>query len=81
VNEPLRRSTAPTREAASKRILVTRTGANGDILMGTPLLAALREKWPDAHLTWMVERKEREAIDASPYIDEVCSGTRCSGRR
>jgi len=48
-----------------------RLGAHGDILMGTPLLAALREAWPDAHLTWIVERNARDAVEAHPYIDEV----------
>ena len=69
-NLPADRCAVP-RETASRRILVTRTGANGDILMGTPLLAALREQWPNAHLTWMVERREREAIDANPHVDEI----------
>ena len=71
VNVPVQRSAAGSRERAGKRVLVTRTGANGDILMGTPFLAALREQWPDCHITWMVERKEREAIDANPYVDEI----------
>lgn len=70
-NLPTRRSTAPSREAASRRILVVRTIANGDILMGTPLLASLRAAWPDAHITWLVERRERQAIDANPYVDEL----------
>ncbi len=47
-----------------------RAGAFGDILMGTPLLAALRAAYPDAHLTWLVEHTEVQAIDANPYIDE-----------
>jgi ADP-heptose:LPS heptosyltransferase len=25
------------------------------------------------HITWMVERRDREAIDANPYVDESCS--------
>jgi len=58
------------REEASRRILITRVGAFGDILMATPLLAALRASYPDAHLTWLVEHTEVEAIDANPYIDE-----------
>lgn len=68
-NLPLRRCAVP-REQASHRILIMRLGAFGDILMGTPLLAALREAYPEAHLTWVVEHKEAQAIDASPYIDE-----------
>ena len=58
------------RELASRRILITRVGAFGDILMATPLLAALRAAYPDAHLTWLVEHTEVQAIDANPYIDE-----------
>lgn len=60
-----------SREQASKRILIMRIGAFGDILMGTPLLAALRRAYPDAHLTWAAGDLERQAIDANPYIDEL----------
>lgn len=71
VNIPVQRTTAESEKSASRRILVVRTGANGDILMGTPLLAAIRRAMPDAHITWMVERREREAIDANPHVDEI----------
>lgn len=58
------------REEASPRILIMRAGAFGDILMGTPLLAALRDAYPNAHLTWIAEQAESQAIDANPYLDE-----------
>ena len=48
-----------------------RTGSHGDILMATPLLAALRAADPDCWLTWVVEHSDREVMDANPYIDEV----------
>lgn len=69
-NVAVNRSSVP-REAATLRILIMRVGAYGDILMGTPLLAALRRAYPNAHLTWMVEHSQVEAIDANPYIDEL----------
>ncbi len=69
-NLPVSRCTT-TREAASRRILILRLGAYGDILMGTPLLAALRAAYPDAYLTWMAGPTEFQAIDASPYLDEL----------
>lgn len=69
-NLPLQRCPVP-REQASRRILIMRAGAFGDILMGTSLLAALREAYPEAHLTWIAEHSEMQAIDANPYIDEV----------
>jgi ADP-heptose:LPS heptosyltransferase len=61
------------RHQSSHRILIMRVGAFGDILMGTPLLAALRQAYPEAHLTWVAEHNHVQAIDANPYIDEVIS--------
>ena len=69
-NLSVRRCPVP-REQASKRILIMRLGSYGDVLMGTPLLGALRSAYPEAHLTWIVEHTAREAIDANPYIDEL----------
>ena len=71
-NVPVQRCPVP-REQASKRILIMRAGAFGDILMGSPLLAALRKAYPDAYLAWIAEYGERQAVDASPYIDEILS--------
>ncbi len=48
--------------------------------MGTPLLAALREAYPDAHLTWLVE-DAAQAIDASPYLDEYIQWDRAYWKR
>ncbi len=69
-NFPMRRCPVG-REEAEVRILIMRLGAHGDILMGTPLLSALRTHYPQAHLTWLVEYKERGAIEANPDLDEV----------
>jgi ADP-heptose:LPS heptosyltransferase len=60
-----------SRERAPKRVLIARTIANGDLIMASPLLAALRDAWPDAHLTWVVERRERGCVEASPFLDEL----------
>ena len=48
-----------------------RLGSYGDVLMGTPLLSALRQAYPEAHLTWIVEYTARQAVDASPFLDEL----------
>lgn len=69
-NLPVSRCTT-TRESAAQRILIMRLGAYGDILMGTPLLAALRAAYPNAYLTWIAGPTEFQAIDASPYLDEL----------
>lgn len=70
VNVPVRRCSAGRNEAR-ERILIVRTIAHGDIVMASPLLAALRAARPDAHLTWLVERTGRESVDASPFVDEL----------
>ncbi len=59
------------RKDASKRILIMRLAAHGDLLMGTPLLAAIRDAWPDAHITWIVGQDARGAIEAHPDVDEI----------
>ncbi len=56
---------------AGRRILIMRTGAFGDILMGTPLIAALRNSYPDGWICWIVAHTERQALDANPHLDEV----------
>jgi len=69
-NVSVRRCHVP-REKASRRILIVKLAAYGDVLMATPLVKALREAHPDAYITWMVERNYLQAIDANPDIDEV----------
>jgi ADP-heptose:LPS heptosyltransferase len=59
------------RDKAEKRICVFRVGAAGDIVMTTPLLAALRKAYPTAYITWVVEHKHAQAIAANPHVDEI----------
>lgn len=58
-------------DKAERRILIQRNGAHGDILMATPILTALRQSYPEAHLTWVVEHREAPTMDTNPYIDEL----------
>ena len=70
VNLPEQRCTV-SRDAASRRILIVRLGSHGDILMATPLLAALRRAYPDAYLTWIVEHSAFDSLAANPHLDEL----------
>lgn len=69
-NVPIRRCGVP-RDEASKRILIMRLAGYGDIVMASPLLTALRQSMPDAHITWAAEATESDAVIASPIVDEV----------
>ncbi len=69
-NVPVRRCPV-SRQKASHRFLIVKLWALGDILMATPLLTALREFYPEAHITWLITPDNRQALDAHPYVDEV----------
>jgi len=54
-----------------ERILIFRTGAIGDVLMTTPFVRALRNRFPKAHVTYMVGSWAKEAIRGNPNINEL----------
>lgn len=58
-------------DRAPRRILIVRTSAIGDIVFATPLAAALRRSYPQAHICWLVEQGLEELLEADPAIDEV----------
>jgi heptosyltransferase-2 len=57
--------------ASIKKILVIRPDAIGDLLLATPALAALRQKFPEAHIALMVRPYNQFVIKNNPDIDEV----------
>ncbi len=69
-NVPVRRCPVP-RNDAPRRFLIVQLWALGDVLMATPLAAALRRAYPDCHITWLIHPDTSQAIDANPDVDEV----------
>lgn len=53
------------------RILILRLSALGDILHGLPMLGCLRERFPDAHLGWVVEPGGAPLLIGHPLLDRV----------
>ena len=53
------------------RILVIRPDHLGDLVLATPVLNALKEHAPDAHITMMVGPWSREVVARHPAIDHV----------
>src|SRR5262249_30736205 len=45
----------------------------GDLLLATPVLAALRQRLPDAHMTALVGPWSRMALDRNPDIDALAT--------
>lgn len=54
-----------------RRILLVRTSAIGDIIFASPLVAALRRAYPQAHIAWLVQPEYRSLLEHHPDLDEV----------
>lgn len=57
--------------SAIKKILLIRLRRIGDIIMTTPALSALRENFPQAHISYIVEKPYRELVEGNPILDEI----------
>ncbi|MDQ9170795.1 glycosyltransferase family 9 protein [Oxalobacteraceae bacterium R-40] len=53
-----------------KRILIVRTSAIGDVVFASPLAHALRQRYPEAHIAWLIEPGLDALIENDPAIDE-----------
>ena len=61
-------SVAPERRP---RILVIRRDNIGDLVCTTPLIAALRERYPDGHIAAFVNTYNRAVLAGNPAVDAV----------
>ncbi len=52
-------------------ILIVKLGALGDVLRTTPLLTALKRKYSQSHVTWIVDARHREVLEGNPHIDAL----------
>jgi ADP-heptose:LPS heptosyltransferase len=50
---------------------VLRLGALGDVVRTLPAVQALRDWYPGAHVSWMVERAAAGVLAGAPAVDEV----------
>lgn len=51
--------------------LIIRLSSLGDIIHTLPAFSALRKKFPQAQITWLVEEKGKEILDLVPGIDRT----------
>ncbi|MFH1778186.1 MAG: lipopolysaccharide heptosyltransferase II [Candidatus Omnitrophota bacterium] len=54
-----------------QRILVIKMSALGDVILSIPSIRALRHKYPDAHISVLVDVRFKDVFQHCPYIDEV----------
>jgi len=53
------------------RILLLRLREIGDVIFTTPAIRGLREHYPDAHLTYVVQRAAAPVVAGNPYLNDV----------
>lgn len=53
------------------RVLFVKLGSIGDIVHTLPALAALRRAWPEAEISWVVERRAAEILRDNPALDNL----------
>jgi lipopolysaccharide heptosyltransferase II len=54
-----------------KKILVIKLGAMGDLILIVPSLRMLRERFPEAEISLLVDRKLAGLVSTCPYLNEV----------
>ena len=59
-----------------KRILVVRLGAMGDIIHTLPAVASVKQSFPQAHISWVVEERWASLLEGNPFVDELITTAR-----
>jgi heptosyltransferase III len=54
-----------------KRILVIKLKQPGDVLVSTPVISALKDAWPDSHLTYLVPKGTEAMVAGHPGLDDL----------
>lgn len=52
------------------RVLINRTDAIGDSILTTSMAKMIKEKFPDAHITFLVSPKCADIFKLHPYVDD-----------
>ena len=63
------------------KILLIRLRLIGDVVFTTPAVAALRRRFPDAHISYLVEPAAEPVVRHNPHLDEVIVAERPRGLR
>ncbi|MES9834781.1 MAG: glycosyltransferase family 9 protein [Candidatus Thiodiazotropha sp. DIVDIV] len=59
-------------------ILIVRLSAIGDIVFASPLIHALRQRYPGARISWLVQPESKALLEQHPELDEVVVWPRAS---
>src|SRR5262245_15179364 len=70
----------PLTELRPRRVALIKPSALGDIVHALPVLTALRKRFPEAHLTWVVNRAYEPLLAGHPHLDATLAFDRAALR-
>jgi lipopolysaccharide heptosyltransferase I len=70
----------PLHEYDAKRIALIKPSALGDVIHGLPVLRALRRRYPDAYIAWVINRGYQELLEGQPDLDTTIPFDRGASR-
>lgn len=59
------------RDLDGKKILFIRLSSLGDLILTLPTLKAIKERYPSARVTWLVQEALKDVLTGNPYLDEI----------
>lgn len=59
----------PLRDLSPRRVALVKPSALGDVVHTLPVLSALRARFPDAHLAWVVNDAYEPLVAGHPHLD------------
>jgi heptosyltransferase I len=69
----------PLNEYTARRIVLIKPSALGDIIHSLPVLGALRRRFPQAHIAWVINRGYQPLLAGHPDLDETIAFDRRPG--
>ncbi len=59
------------KDLSDAKILFIRLSSLGDLILTLPTLKAIKDRYPHAHVTWLVQDALQDVLRGNPYLDEI----------
>jgi heptosyltransferase-1 len=59
------------RDLNDAKILFIRLSSLGDLILTLPTLKAIKDRYPQAHVSWLVQDALQDVLSGNPYLDEI----------
>ena len=66
---------------APRSIAVVLLSAIGDVVHGMPIVTSLKQAWPEARITWVIQPVAHALVEPHPDVDEYIVFDRAAGAR